>query len=343
MSDKGQGSRTDELVREEAIAWLTRLRSPAAADEYTAFETWYAADVRHADIYDAVLDNWDRMILAGQTPAANMREQLGRTEKRHVGSRFAAVAAGLVLVLLTGLGGQQLGVFGGNPPEATEIASGIGEIRTMTLPDGSRVTLDTDSTLTIAYTDRVRRLELAKGRARFDVAHEPERPFVVSAAGRTVTARGTVFDVDVDGAILTVSLLQGSVDVRDQVVPPSASASAAAARTLQPGQRLSLSAQKPLGSPVPLAIEATRWPDGLLFFENEPLADVVAAANRYSTAQIVLSGPTVANLQFTGTLKASDPGGFARILAATFDLSLSRRGTGDVLLAQRQPQEKEPG
>jgi len=64
MSEAGREARTDEIVRAEAIAWLTRLRSPDGAEDHETFQDWYAADPRHADIYDDVLGTWDRTALA---------------------------------------------------------------------------------------------------------------------------------------------------------------------------------------------------------------------------------------------------------------------------------------
>jgi transmembrane sensor len=335
MSDAGKEARTDDVVREEAIAWLTRLQSSSDADQHEVFEAWYAADARHADIYDDVLDNWDRLALAAQTPAGEARGRLSTRRDTRPASRIAlAAVAALLLIMLSGVGLQQLGLFGSSRSDPTEIASQIGEIRTITLSDGSRVTLDTNSALAIVYTTSERRLTLKHGRARFDVAHDAARRFVVTAGSGMVIARGTLFDVDLQGQRVTVSLLRGSVEVRNAAAGQVGEASKG--RLLQPGQRLALEQRMPPGAPVALRVNETRWPTGMLSFEDAPLAEVVTAANRYNSTQIILADPAIGALRFSGTFAATDAPGFARMLAATFNLDLSHDNHGGIILAPRR-------
>ncbi len=82
------------------------------------------------------------------------------------------------------------------------------------LPDGSRMTLDTDSEVDIAFAPERRNLRLVKGRAFFDVAHDAQRPFAVVADGREVEALGTRFDVRMDPGQVRVVLVEGRVSVK---------------------------------------------------------------------------------------------------------------------------------
>ncbi len=81
------------------------------------------------------------------------------------------------------------------PAAAVKYVTGAGQKSTVTLADGSRVILDANSTLDVAFAERQRAVRLLNGHAFFDVAHDPGRPFTVQAAGRVVTALGTQFDV----------------------------------------------------------------------------------------------------------------------------------------------------
>ena len=283
MAPSGAGRRTDEAVRQEAIAWLARLRAPDGDTDHQAFEDWYAADPRHADIYDDVLRNWEAMAVAGETPAAQARQKPSRPLSSRLmvwTATAAAVAAALLLVP-----GSPLNLSGpSGPGTPTQLASHVGEIRNVDLPDGSEVTLDTDSRLTILYTDNERRLRLDSGRARFRVAHGDPRAFLVEAGTTEVVAHGTIFDVDVAGARVAVSLLEGSVEVRPQA---AASAPISSATThLEPGQRLVV---VPSSAPQPLKSEEQRWTSGMLSFEDAELGEVIAAANRYSEVKIMLA------------------------------------------------------
>jgi transmembrane sensor len=208
-----------------------------------------------------------------------------------------------------------------------QLASHVGEIRSMDLPDGSEVTLDTESRLTILYTDNERRLRLDSGRARFRVAHGDPRAFLVEAGTTEVVAHGTIFDVDVAGARVAVSLLEGSVEVRPQA---AASAPISSATThLEPGQRLVV---VPSSAPQPLKSEEQRWTSGMLSFEDAELGEVIAAANRYSEVKIMLADPAIGRLRFSGTFDPREPDAFAQSLASLFHLRLDRDTDGTIHL-----------
>ena len=320
--------RTADAVREEAVAWLARLRSGASDADHAAFEQWYAGDPRHADTYDALLDSWEETRLSALTPAGQSRRPI---PPRHTWPRAAAAAAAVLLLIVAGITFTRFNDKAGPPQVA--LVSRVGEIRTVTLADGSRVTLDTDSIVRADFDRRERRIRLEKGRARFEVAHEPDRPFVVVAGRSEVVARGTVFDVDLRGPAVIVALLRGSVEVRDGQVGEQQKRPA---KLLAPGQQLTVAEDVPAPQPAMLNVDAARWPTGMLSFEDAPLGEVVAAANRYSARPLVVSDPTVAARRFTGTFKASDSAALARMSAAMFDLSLLQRRDGTVVLAERK-------
>jgi transmembrane sensor len=208
-----------------------------------------------------------------------------------------------------------------------QLASHVGEIRSMDLPDGSEITLDTESRLTILYTDNERRLRLDSGRARFRVAHGDPRAFLVEAGTTEVIAHGTVFDVDVADSGVAVSLLEGSVEVRPQSVAVASRPSAST--ILKPGQHLVV-AQGHV--PQPLKAEEPRWTSGMLSFEDVELGTVVASANRYSEVKILLADPATERLRFSGTFDPRDPDAFAQSLVSLFHLRMDRDADGIIHL-----------
>jgi len=334
MSAKATQGRSDEAVRQEAVAWLAKLRSGPDAAEEAAFEEWYAADYpQHARIYDAVLDNWDKMGIAAQTPIARKQARLfGRPNRRS--RRIVLAAAAAVLALIAGAESYRLGLIGA-PSPPVEIASRVGEIHAMTLPDGSRVTLDTSSAIRASYSSSERRVTLLKGRARFDVAHDPARPFMVQAGAGLVIAHGTLFDVAIRKGALTVSLLRGAVEVRT-----IAGKAGAPGRMLKPGERLSIEADDQPAMLSPVTPDEMRWPTGMRSFDNEPLDRVVAEINRYSSSQIILADPASLGARYTGTLSTKDPVGVAHMIAASYDLALSQDGRGNIVLGSHTGAQK---
>lgn len=296
MSGVGKDAR-GKRIEQEASAWLARLRAGGRQDQ-EAFENWYAADPDHADAYDRVLDSWQAMNDLSGSRAAPVRALGGR--------RLVAIAA-IFLVALLGLGFLTMRHKSDvNAPTALETRAG--EIRTVALADGSRMTLDTESLVHATFDDGQRTVQLVRGRARFQVAAQP-RPFVIKTDGGSVTTSGSTLDVGFDGTSTSVGLLRGSADVRGGL-------QGAVQFRLNPGQKVMIGK----AGVLPYAISEQRWPGRMPSFENAPLSEVLAVANRYGSARIELADPELGSLRFTGTFNAADSAGLAHMLAAMFKL-----------------------
>lgn len=328
MEAQGPDSSAPDTVREQAIAWLVRLRAGPTDREIADFEDWYAANPLHADVYDALLDTWDDTARVSQVPAAR-RESQPTAQRPWV--RIAVAAAAVLLVLIAG--SLALTRAPSHDPASEGLfAARIGEIREIALEDGSRLTLDTESRVRILYTEKERRLLLEHGRARFEVAHDSRRPFVVIAGTREVVAHGTIFDVDLRQQRAIVALLEGAVEVRQ----PAAAEVSTKSTMLRPGQQLAIGDAE--SAPVPVAINASQagWPSGMLSFADAPLVEVVAAANRYSRTQIVLGDRAIAARRFTGTFKVGEPMALADMIGSMFGPSVEKNSDGNIVLTTPQ-------
>jgi len=199
--------------------------------------------------------------------------------------------------------------------DPTDIRTGIGERRTVRLTDGSSVTLNTNSRMTVAFTEGRRLVRLVKGQALFEVAHNPDRPFVVEAADRQVTALGTVFEVRVDPGRMSVVLVQGRVAIDRSSETPSESLASVAPAILTPGQQFVAE----LGTAQVVApVDVSRqllWRDGFVEFDDEPLGRAVAEFNRYTPRPIVLADDGVAALRVSGVFRTGSPDRFVNTVA----------------------------
>jgi len=291
-------------VEREASEWLARLRGGSRQDQQ-AFEDWYCANPEHADAYDRVLANWETM------------ERLARPSARPARSRYhwiygiAAVAA--VLVLSVGLGTHHIPKPAAGAADVA-MSTRVGEIRTVALPDGSHVTLDTQSAIRTDFGTAHRHVRLVRGRAHFDVANE-SRPFVIETGTTSVSADGAIVDVSFIDDRTDVGVIRGTANLRP-LLHDTALVRLDAGTTLRSGR------DGPLGPSHAYPPAATRWTTGMLSFENADLASVVAIANRYNYTRIVLAGPSLGDLKFTGTVKARDPAGITHMMAAMFGLHL---------------------
>lgn len=339
MAAAGEETPAHDPLREEAFAWLARIRGHPDAETQAAFKDWYEADPRHAEVFESVLATWELNELSSRTPLARQPDRLGKYARRRRIRSCLAIAASLVLGLAVVTSIARTWMAGGHAPaeRQEQLASGTAQIRTVTLPDGSRVTLDAASRLAVAFTASERRLTLERGRARFDVAHDPQHPFIVTAGAREVVAHGTLFDIDLRGSCLGVSLLRGSIEVRKarkpaaghQPKPPEPG------QYLLPGQRLVLETADGKAQPVAMPSDEPDWTTAMISFEDRPLSDVVAWANRDGSSRIVLAQPALASLRYSGTLRAGDTPGTAHMIAASFGLDMTRDKTGAILLARR--------
>ena len=206
-------------------------------------------------------------------------------------------------------------------------SSGVGEIRNVQLSDGSEVTLDTASRVVPDLSPNERRIRLEAGRARFTVAHNPHWPFVVVAGGREIIARGTVFDVRVDGTEVEVSLLEGRVDIQGL-------RRVGRAVRLAPGDRAIMH-----GSAAPqidvTAEVGANWHQGLISADGMPLAQVLIEANRYSEGKIALADPGLGELKVTGAFRHGDARALAEKLAAALNLAAMPGPGGSVVLTRK--------
>ena len=324
--------RTRGRIRREAADWVARLGSRADEETRDAFRRWYQADQRHAAAFDRMAAIWSA---AGRASPSRLEGRSGagpaRSPRRSLGFAMAAsLVAGIALVSVLLFGTRWLPDSARGEEETLSLASVIGEIKQVELPDGSRLVLDSGSRIEVRFTRSERRLTLREGRARFTVAHE-SRPFIVGAGSSEVIATGTVFDVSLIDDRLAVVLLEGSVEVRQR-----AASREAGVHQVQAGQKLVIA-----GDAAPVRRQAARgetlWPTNMLEFDDTPLHEAVAQVNRYSRIQLRLGDERTRNLRVSGAYRAGDVAGFARSLAVAFGLRLESQPDGSLLLAHPAP------
>ena len=302
-------------VEAEARKWLIRLRGdgPASRD---AFEQWYVASPDHADAYDRLLATWE---VAGRLPQVipPAAAPAGWINRR---SPIAAVAAILLLMIMIGV--ARLAGIGRTAADAFSLTTKIGEIRTDRLSDGTRVTLDTDSRIDAVFTTSRRQLRLVRGRARIAAARDPRRPMEIATVSATI-GDGDIVDLSLSDGRTIVAMLSGSgtVHVGQSSV------------LLTAGQQVAIDGFRAAATPTPLRAGDTRWPSGMLSFDDATLDEVVAEANRYGRTPIVLDGGGTGRIRFTGSFRAGDTAALAHMLAAAFHLKLSRLSDGSFQLS----------
>lgn len=315
--------KTKEMLRREAARWLARLQSGRDPNVERKFQKWHDADPRHSAAFDRVRGSYEQagLLRHSQTVISGGHKPAGPKSAWKLRPAFAAAVA-LVLLVPIGLVGLRDGApFGGS--EAV-LMTHVGEIRQVELADGSKVTLDSDTKVDVDLGQSSRRAHLRYGRARFQIV-EAKAPFVVKSGTTTITTRQGVIDVEQIGGQGRIVVLAGAADVRgSEQGQPSGVA-------LDAGEALTVDSSGAEQKAV--VATASDWTTGMLQFEETPLAEAVALANRYSGQHIILVGD-VDRLRVTGAFRAGDTEGLAKALAAAFGLALQRGADGNLILSQ---------
>lgn len=344
-----------EGVDEVAARWSEILRDDPDPHTRDAFEAWRAQSRDHAAAFERVQAahalaaslalTVEMQALRHETLARRVDTNLRRS-RRHRGWSIAASLFGAAVLGVLILSSQLPwnAAVDSRQAAATNIyQTGVGQRAVVTLDDGSVITLNTDSRVSAHYRPGLRAVTLERGQALFKVAKDKNRPFVVSAAGREVTALGTEFDVYLSKRAFEVTLLEGRVTVTREPAPDTASAAKPAGRDraavlaeLRPGQQFVALAK---ARPQVRATDVKRvvsWRHGQIVFENERLEDAIAEMNRYSRRQVVLDDEHLASLKISGAFNTGDTGTFVEALSAYFPIEHSA-AQGDTIVLKPRP------
>lgn len=316
---------TPTAVQEAAGAWFARRRSGAMTPaEAKALEAWLAEDPRHLAAFDMIERAWAGVEGARRAPEILALRERARGRRsgltRAVVSRAAAACLALAVIGAGGYGLKATGLIDFRRYADQQYATRVGEKTAVTLPDGSVVTLNTDTVLRTEASRDKRIVHLDRGQAYFRVAKDTERPFEVHAAGRVVTAVGTAFDVRVDRGRFEVTLVEGKVRVSAPVAArpakPGAPRAAPAVRTTEmlAGDQLVAVTDTDWSLARTDPSRETSWLVGRLKFEGEPLGDVVAEFNRYAQRKVIIDDPALAAKPVSGTFQADDQEAFIEAL-----------------------------
>ncbi|MGJ7486518.1 FecR family protein [Variovorax sp. LT2P21] len=248
-------------------------------------------------------------------------------DRRLAASRKKTVLPALVLAAVCA------GVLWFDPAYKTEtVATAIGERATWEMPDGSSVTLNTASRITVSMHLRSRRVTLEQGEALFDVAHAPlralERAFVVRAHRTTVHDIGTVFNVRNRATGADVSVLQGRVRVETDD---------GLSRELTAGQSLATRDGR-FASDADVAAArpgAAEWRNGRLVLDGVPLREVVDEIQRYRQPPIDLRGGPIGDIRMSGQFDLDRLDQLIDLLPSLTPVDVLRRPDGSVRIEAR--------
>lgn len=297
----------NDALSDEALDWIVRLHSGKATQaDRAAFAEWRGRSAAHEFAACEAEAIWQGIGTAGATVRGSAKKPAGTPTRRKLIAGGGLVIAGFVLADPLRL------------RRTADHTTAIGERRTIILPDGSSAYLNAGSALSVAFSDRDRRLVLHEGQATFTVARDSARPFIVQAKGGRSLAVGTVFDVDIRPSEVVVTVVEGTVAVSTDAEP----AGTIKARL---DEQVRYTVQGPPSSAEPVdSSSATAWRRGKLIFNGRPLGDVAAEIERYRSGRIFIAGSRLAALEVTGVFDLSDPDAILRTIEETLPVKVTR-------------------
>jgi transmembrane sensor len=328
-------ARENRQALEEAASWMQRLKGDPSLELSPEFLSWVDAQ-KNTQALKAIEEGlMSLQALSASPELLQLRGKAIRSARRANAWRRSPhsviyrVAASL-LIIATISGVADYAIRGNGSVYETD----IGVRKLVSLPDGSRVSLDSDTKLHVRYSDTARKVELDRGRARFDVAHDHTRPFTVTAGSQTVVAVGTSFTVEKLGAKVVVTLIQGRVVIKDAHVKEAVKAQQEPPVSLAAGEEFVASRDaRNLVQPADVKA-ATAWEAGQLVFRNITLGEAVTQENRYTEKPIIVDS-SIAQLRISGVFNAGDVVSFVSAVTSYLPVQASITAEDHIQLQRR--------
>ncbi len=296
-------------------------------EEEKSLQDWLGDSSDNLSEYNKVLDVWHSVgALSGKLEELPVEED----KPGAVGYGFSSLARWAIAATVLVAAGVVWFVYQDrhlstelSPPSAiAHYETSTGEQQTRTLPDGSTITLNTNTRLLVDFNDQERQIILKQGEVFFDIASDPLRPFSIDTGQNSVTVLGTKFNVRKAGLTLIVAVVEGLVAVHNPEIKADV---VGVASELSPGQAvlsamagsyrlkagLTASFSGRLGSEGAVVNTTTlnqgnqqlSWRNGQLRFVDRPLTEVVKELNRYAKKKILIEDMRIMDLKVSGIFK----------------------------------------
>ncbi|MEQ1818500.1 MAG: FecR domain-containing protein [Terricaulis sp.] len=316
----------------EASGWIVRIKAHDATDaDRRDFQAWLDADPDHPRAYAKLERTWSTVQSMQHLKGRAAANDIAPRPRRSRTLPAAAIAACALLAI-------GAGVWFTRAPSpfapSEHYATAPAEVRTITLTDGSTITLSGAGEASIAISDSERRVDLTRGYALFDVTHDPERPFVVHTPQGDITVLGTSFVVRVSGDEVRTTVLRGRVSgaaerrglFSREADPITATVNQEIVLREGGAELVEVNAET-----IPRRLA---WRDNMLAFDGETLNEAIAEVSRQTGWIFELDDPTLGEMRVGGYVHA-DPEAFIELIGTSLDLDARREGDRRVVVSRR--------
>jgi transmembrane sensor len=332
-------------IQQQACEWISRFDRGLSELEDKAFSDWVNISNSHRQCLFEVAQTWDELsVLNELSTLFPLRDNHSGRAKRLSIRKTLAIAASFVFVsCLAWLSTPNISSIGDPSLMVLDAETSIGEQKVVSLADGSVIHLNTDSLVTVDFSDTQRNVNLVRGEAHFEVAHDESRPFIVKAADNTVTAVGTAFNVQINNAHqFELLVTDGKVLVKNQLDNLPIIPSEESSHPLESSGELMVAGQKAVVSQqsiqqLTLSNQQVQndlaWQQGMLVFHGEPLAEALQEISRYTSINFTLADEQVKQRRVAGYFKAGDIQGLLFALENNFNIVYSKQDDQTIVLS----------
>jgi transmembrane sensor len=351
---------TENQIYDDASHWVARLDRGLSDAETQALRNWLQLNPKHKDCLLEMAALWDRMdnlsVLSElfDPPVAQAAQQPATHGKaRGMGRATWAIAASILVIVfainvLAPATLWQAPASVQQPPlQATHsktsntlYETGVGAHSTVSLPDGTKMFLNTNTQVSVTYSEKERLLVLKKGELLVEVAHNKQRPLRVKVGERIVEAVGTAFNVYLkDEQNFDVIVTEGRVQVKpvsEKSTAPNGKAVSKVIQELGQGEKLSVHASQSTAVETigaALINDRLSWRNGNLVFRGEKLQDALHELSRYTPDRFRVTDNHINDLRIAGLYKAGDVDGLLLALKQNFNIVYSRSNDGVIELS----------
>ncbi|WP_394222078.1 FecR family protein [Alteromonas gracilis] len=327
-----------EDIQEQACLWISRLDRGLNSDEKVALDVWLSESNAHRQALLDAASLWDDMSVLNELsglfpqPTSRQRTKKGSMPKTAV---WGIAATFLVMAIAVGVVVQRTWL--NTPPElaavSQKVQTGVGEQKNVTLADGSKLHLNTNSIVTVDFSSTGRNIVLLKGEAHFEVAHDKSRPFSVTAGNNTVTAVGTAFNMQyVDDNAFELVVTDGKVLVKDRFKASSNESLFTKRPVAEEGLLMFAGEKATVQGKVEARESMTQndidddlaWQQGMIVFKGEPLEAVLAEIGRYTPVRFNVSDESLRKRRVAGYFKVGDIEGLLSALKNSFNIDYEK-------------------
>lgn len=325
-------------LQKEMALWIVRLNTDDLHERQQAqieFEAWRSKYPQHHD----QLDQLDQMLNFSQTiqqfstthgiSSQNVRSsmKLSQQSKKHILQMLSKT-----LVLCIGVGGMVY--LAGHSTMLSyytaDFKTEIGQMHSITLQDGSKVTLGAKSAIKLDFTAEKRQINLVQGDIYIDVAKDPQRPLVVHTPQADFKALGTRFIVYQYSNSSVLNMLHSKVETRSLGKDHQS-------KVVKQGEKI-IADPLGLGQISELDIESTEfaWDKHQILADQLPLSDLLTNLGRYHPQYLLFNRSTLKDYKVSGVINAQqDLDQTLRLLASQYPLSITKMGNHVIYISKK--------